>query len=171
MTDQTKLKTPRRTRPAKMENYGISTNNDGLMAWEWVDEQMTKARNYWICTTRPDGRPHAAPVWGVWVDGALYFGSDRQSIRMQNLTHNPEGVVHLESGDDTVILEGTIVEVQGVEKTVLTRIADAYGVKYAPFRPDFDSDKPGLLLTLKPRTALTWLERDFPKTATRWHFD
>lgn len=171
MTDQTTLKTPRRTRPAKMENYGISTNNDGLMAWSWVDEQMTKSRNYWICTTRPDGRPHAAPVWGVWVDGALYFGTSPESVKMKNLAKNPTAVVHLESGDDTVILEGTIIQTQGLDKALLKRIADAYGAKYAPYRPDFDTDPASAPLTLKPTTALTWLESDFPKTATRWHFD
>ena len=55
--------TRKRSRPT-MKDYGIHTSDEGLMDWSWVDEQMAKSRNYWICTTRPDGKPHAAPVWG-----------------------------------------------------------------------------------------------------------
>lgn len=168
-TQPTITKTPRATRP-KMQNYGIATDNEGLMSWSWVDEQMAKVRNYWICTTRPDGRPHAAPVWGVWIDGTLYFGTSPDSIKIKNLAKNPIAVVHLESGDDTVIFEGTIVQATDLDKATLTRIADVYEAKYAPFRPDFDSPE-SMPFTLKPQTALSWLESDFPKTATRWHFD
>ena len=36
---------------------------------------LTAAPNYWISTTRLDSRPHARPVWGVWLDGAFYFST------------------------------------------------------------------------------------------------
>jgi len=58
-----------------------------------------------------DGLPHAVPVWGVWVDGALYFGTDRRSRKARNLATNQGAVVHLESGDDAVILEGFAEEI------------------------------------------------------------
>ncbi len=38
--------------------------------------------NYWICTTRPDGRPHSIPVWGFWLDGGLYFGPAAPPARL-----------------------------------------------------------------------------------------
>lgn len=57
------LTIPEPTRPT-MKNYGIHETEEGLLDWSWVSEQLTQSQNYWIATTRPDGRPHAAPVWG-----------------------------------------------------------------------------------------------------------
>jgi hypothetical protein len=58
-----------------------------------------------------------------------------------------------------------------VEKALLTRIADAYGAKYPSYRPDFDGEPAAFLLALRPHRAFSWLESDFPQTATRWSFD
>jgi hypothetical protein len=76
-------------------------------------------------------------------------------------------VVHLESGDEAVILEGEVVEVRSRE--ALERFADAYQAKYEYRRDPGDEDSP--VLMLRPRVAQTWTERDFPGTATRWVFE
>jgi len=62
-----------------------------------VRGRPARSRNYWICTSRPDGRPHSMPVWGFWTDGALYFGTERSSRKGKNLAHNYAVSVHLES--------------------------------------------------------------------------
>ncbi len=157
---------PQASRPS-MKNYGIASDNDGLMEWSWVDDQMTRARNYWIATVRPDGKPHVAPVWGVWLEGALYFGSDRGSRKVRNIAHQPAVSVHLESGDETVILEGVVDEVS--DHAILTRIASLYGKKYPPHTPDPDTDFT-FCFRFTPQMGLSWLEQDFPRTATRWTF-
>jgi len=42
---------------------------------------------------------------------------------------------------------------------------------FAPgYRPDV-ADAEGLWYTLRPRIAYAWLERDYPKTATRFTFE
>lgn len=158
-----------RTRPA-MQNYGLTAAEEGLLDWSWVEDQVRKSRNYWIATTRPDGRPHAAPVWGVWVDGVLYFGTDPGSRKARNLAQNPEAVVHLESGDDCVIFEGTIAFLKDAPVDLLKRISVDYGAKYVTYQPDFTAPDASPLLWLKPRTVLAWQEHDFPNTATRWVF-
>jgi hypothetical protein len=107
------------------------------------------------------------PVWGLWLEGAVYFSTGRTSQKGRNLAADPEVVIHLESGDDTVILEGVAVEV--TDKDLLGRFADAYEKKY-DFRPDVD-DVDGLYYRLRTRKALAWREQDFPESATRWHFD
>ncbi len=159
---------PTRSRP-DMPDYGIAADAEGLIAWQWVDEQMGKARNYWVCSTRPDGRPHAAPVWGVWLEGVLYFGSARSSRKARNFAASPEVVVHLESGDDTVIFEG-VVEVV-TDPALFERIADVYAAKYPPYRPEPGTETGSLFFALRPRVAFAWQEHDFPNTATRWRFD
>src|SRR5574338_202738 len=108
----TQIKQPKCERPGITQTYGISRDPAGMMEWTWVEDQLTKSRNYWIASVTPDGKPHVAPVWGVWIDGALYFGSERESRKSKNLLANPNAVVHLESGDDTVILEGAVGELK-----------------------------------------------------------
>ena len=67
-----------------------------MLSWDAVEKKIANAHNYWVCTTRPDGRPHTVPVWGVWVDGAVYFGTDRDSRKARNILANPAMVIHLE---------------------------------------------------------------------------
>ncbi len=158
---------PQPDRP-QMQDYGIAAGSAGLMAWEWVVDQLSRSRSYWVCSTRPDGRPHAAPVWGVWASGALCFGTGRQSRKARNLIHSPEAVVHLESGDEVVILEGVLAEL--TDTALLAQVAAVYAAKYPPYKPD--PHEPGSIwFILRPHTVFAWLESDFPNTATRWRFD
>lgn len=113
------------------------------------------------------GRPsHVVPVWGLWIEDAGWFGTSRQSQKARNLTARPTVVVHLESGDETVIVEGYTEEVADHDARV--RFENEYEQKY-DFRPDLDNDSPGYVV--RPRIAQTWLESDYPRTATRWLFD
>ena len=50
---------------------------------------MRRASNYWIVTVGANARPHARPVDGVWVDGALCFGGSPQTRWVRNLMANP----------------------------------------------------------------------------------
>src|SRR5437763_10532134 len=92
-------------RPLMPSGYGISAKAEGFVSWTWVAEQLVASRSYWVCTTRPDGRPHAMPVWGLWLADRLLFSTDPTSLKARNFTDRPDVVVHLESGDDVVVLE------------------------------------------------------------------
>jgi general stress protein 26 len=156
-----------RERP-QMIRYGIAQGEQGMIDWAWVDAQLAKSRNYWISTVTPDGKPHAMPVWGVWHDGALYFGSDRESRKSKNLMANAAVVVHLESGDDAVILEGDAARV--TDGDLLDALSKVYGAKYDEYTPDFRNEPDTLIFAVQPRKAFAWKESDFPNTATRWRF-
>jgi PPOX class probable F420-dependent enzyme len=152
-----------------MPDYGISDGPDGLLPWSFASQRMAAARNYWIGSTRPDGRPHAAPVWGVWLDDVLYFGTGPGSVKARNLAANPALAVHLESGDEVVILEGEARWLTQVDPALWQRIADHYAAKYDGFRPDPPSPQ-GPFVALRPTIAFGWLEQDFVRSATRWSF-
>ena len=131
-----------------------------MLDWAWAEERLTASRNYWIATTDRDGAPAAAPVWGVWFDGALFFGTNPASRKGRNLERDPRVAVHLESGDEVVILYGRI------ERGALPPEAlDAYDAKYA-YRPAVTEG----WFVLRPRRAVAWIERDYPRTATRFDF-
>src|SRR5262249_38443994 len=53
--------------------YGTPGGADSLIVWRSVEERLRTAGNYWIATVGPNARPHARPVDGVWVEGALCF--------------------------------------------------------------------------------------------------
>ena len=111
---------PRRSRPAFEPGYGISQDEEAMLDWSWAEERLASSRNYWIVTTGGDGGPAAAPVWGVWSDSALYFGTNPQSLKGRNLARDPRVVIHLESGDEVVILRGRIAREDLPESVVDT---------------------------------------------------
>jgi hypothetical protein len=158
-------------RPFIAKSYGIAAGDAGLMDWSWVDAQMANSRNYWIGSTRPDGRPHVSPVWGVWLGGALYFGGDVQARRSRNLAANPQVVAHLESGDEVVMIEGVVEAVR--EMARLRQVAAALASKYAmpEMVKTFDDPDVAVCYRVKAQTVFAWLENDYPNTATRWVFD
>ena len=148
--------------------YGLESEpTEEMVPWSAVGKQLADARNYWIVTASPTGRPHAMPVWGLWLDGAFYFSTDPSSRKAQNLAANPRLVVHLESGDDVVILEGAAEQLSG--ESVPSGFADAYDAKYG-FR--FDPSDPAIgVYRLRAHVVLAWREKDFPKSATRYRFE
>jgi len=144
--------------------YGISEEPPDA-SWPDAVARLTAARSYWVATATPEGRPHAMPVWGIWLEGAFFFSTDPGSRKGRNLAASPDVVVHLESGDDVVILEGRVDH--PTDAGLLQRFSDAYFEKYAVrLEPG-----PGFgIYRLRPRRAFTWRERDFPQSATRWHW-
>jgi nitroimidazol reductase NimA-like FMN-containing flavoprotein (pyridoxamine 5'-phosphate oxidase superfamily) len=153
------------------EGYGVPATDEGLLPWTWAVERLEAARNYWFNTTRPDGRPHAMPAWAVWLDGRLYFEGSPQTRRARNLDGNPSIVVHLESGDAVVILEGDARAAGRPERSLAERLAADFTAKYAAthdYRPTPEQWDRGGLWVMRPRVAFAWSE--FPKTVTRWRF-
>jgi len=153
---------PQASRP-HVPGYGIPTTLEGLLPWRFVEERLGKAMNYWVCTAGEDGRPHARPVWGLWVDGALCFGG--HGVRWErNLDANREVTVHLESGDEVVILEGKVDRVTDAQDALAKQAAEVSKKKYgmgggAPF------------WALRPRKVFAWTTKSMFKDATRWKFE
>ncbi len=128
---------------------------------------MSKAQNYWVATSRPDGRPHVMPVWGVWLDDSFYFSTGRRSRKFHNLAVNPNCVVCPEGAQEAVILEGVAREVR--ESSLRRRFVDAYKKKY-----DWDmGESEDLIYSVRPRVAFGFVEKPdvFKGNPTRWLFD
>lgn len=157
---------PTPTRPLIPAAYGVPKDGSGgeLLPWSWAIAQLEAARNYWICTARPDGRPHAMPVWGVWLGGAVWFSTGDATQKARNLERERRTVVHLESGDDVVILEGEAEAV--VDEAEFERVAGAYEKKYGE-RPPAGSP----LFAFQPRSAYTWRLADYPGSVAGWTFE
>src|SRR5437899_10841672 len=95
-----------------MPGYDMMFQKDKrFLSWTWTVDHFSKARNYFLSTTRSDGRPHVMPVWGVWLDRAFYFSTGRRSRKSKNLSSNNHCVVCSENASEAVILGGTAIEV------------------------------------------------------------
>lgn len=145
--------------------YGFPEGVDGLLPWSYAEERLERARNYWLATTRPDGRPHVTPLWGVWVDGALYFNGLPTARWARNMAANPAVSVHLESGDEVVILEGAAEDVV-TDADTGRRVVEAWDAKYGRLHPEPATDG---LFRLRPRTARAWSSGSLAD-GTRWRF-
>jgi len=159
---------PEASRPSMPPEYGIHapTEGRGILPWTWAAERLAAARGYWLATTRPDGRPHVAVVWGVWLRDRYYFATSVASRKGRNLAANPRCVVCPEDTAEAVILEGITEAV--TDRAAIERFSVAYATKYAE---EIDT---GLfqVYCVRPLVVFATLSdaEQFPTTATRWRF-
>jgi nitroimidazol reductase NimA-like FMN-containing flavoprotein (pyridoxamine 5'-phosphate oxidase superfamily) len=128
---------------------------------------MAAARHYWICTVGPDGRPHATPVDGLWIEDQLFFGGSPMTRRNRNLAANPAVCVHLESGADVVILHGD-ARAPRVDRALAVRLAEESARKYGYGPKPEEYEKGERVFAFRPRVVFAW--KQFPRDATRWRF-
>ena len=169
-----KMKTnanPKPTRP-HIPGYGLLKTKKGLLPWKWAEDRLSKSRQYWIATTRPDRRPHVMVVWALWLDGFLYFSTGSKSVKARNLAKNPHCTMCTEKADEAVILEGKVETEKDVER--IREFLRLYEKKY---KWDMSSMADDLLklkepvLRLRPKTAFGLAEKTFATSATRWIFE
>jgi hypothetical protein len=160
------MKEPRAAPLAAPASYPFPKGAESLLPWSHAETQLEAARNYWIVTVRTDGRPHVTPVWGVWVDGALYIDGSPETRWAQNLAANPALSVHLESAENVVILEGHVEDLPTVEGYLAERIVDAWDAKYGRLHPDPAGRG---IFRVTPRRARGWSASSL-QDGTRWEF-
>jgi nitroimidazol reductase NimA-like FMN-containing flavoprotein (pyridoxamine 5'-phosphate oxidase superfamily) len=150
--------------------YGIVDAKDGLglLPWTWIARKMRGCRTFWLGTIHPGAtpaagaRPHVMPVWGVWLDDAFFFSTGRKSRKGQNLAANPACTVTNDDGEEAVIVEGRARVVE--DPAALDRVASAYKKKYK-------MDPRGMgepIFQVAPAKVFAFIEKSFPKSATRW---
>jgi len=162
---------PKASRPFA-PGYGIVGAQDGagLLPWGWVARKMNRCRTFWLATVHPaqaspgHPRPHVMPIWGVWHDDAFFFSTGRNSRKGQNLAANPACTVANDDGAEAVIVEGLARQLDSPKK--LQQVAAAYKKKYK-------MDPRGMnepIFEVRPSRVFAFIEKSFPKSATRWTF-
>jgi Pyridoxamine 5'-phosphate oxidase len=151
--------------------YGIVGAKDGkgLLPWAWVARKMNRCRTFWLTTIYAShsgsGRPHVMPIWGVWLDDAFFFSTGRNSRKGQNLVANSACTVTNDHGEEAVIVNGSATQLE--DEAALERVAAAYKKKY---KMDPRSMKEPIFM-VRPQTVFGFIEKSFPKSATRWKFE
>jgi nitroimidazol reductase NimA-like FMN-containing flavoprotein (pyridoxamine 5'-phosphate oxidase superfamily) len=155
---------PKADRPLA-PGYGIVGTKDGkgLLPWAWVARKMNRCHTFWLATIHAaQGRPHVMPVWGVWLDDAFFFSTGHKSRKAQNLAANPTCTISNDNGAEAVIIEGRATPAE--DPAVLERVATVYKKKY---KMDPRSMKEPIF-AVRPSTVFGFIEKSFPKSATRW---
>ena len=142
-----------------MPGYGIETGQEGLLPWEWAQQRLEQAHNYWLATAGVDGEPHLAAVWAVWSDNGFYFSSGAGSRKVRHLRQRPQCSVAPEGGAEAIVVRGFAELAERAEKAT-----SAYETKYGSGFPD-------RLWVVRPRTVIAVVEAEFTQRATRWTFD
>lgn len=155
------------------DGYGIPESDDGVLEWSAVQDRLKESNHYWMATTRPDGRPHVVPRWGVWLEGQFWYDGAPDTIHVRNLNADSRCVLHLEDGRQAVIIEGTSVAAAppGLEfgGRLSAEISSKYGtLGYSPEPNSWEGPDSGGLRVFNPVKAMAWF--DFPKDVTRFRF-
>jgi hypothetical protein len=149
------------------EGYYRSNVEQRLLPWEHFERRMTESINYWIATTRPGGRPHVSPIWGIWHDGCFWFDGSPETRRGKNIAQNPNICVNLEDGMAAVIMEGVVTDLNAPDLELCRTLSRIYKAKYTEhgYSPEPETWESGIYVT-EPHTALAWTE--FGVDMTRW---
>src|SRR5215471_2747599 len=92
-----------------------TTNLDGYgsppLQWSRAHEALAAAytgqeTTHFLGTVGPDGRPHAAGIGALYVDGVLYFVSGPATRKSRNLAANPACTVSAHLHGIDLVLEG-----------------------------------------------------------------
>jgi nitroimidazol reductase NimA-like FMN-containing flavoprotein (pyridoxamine 5'-phosphate oxidase superfamily) len=160
---------PRASRP-HVPDYGIPEDEARLLSWSWARERLERAIVYWLATVGQDAAPHAIPIWGAWVDDRWYVEGGPRVRWQRNLKGNPRASVHLEVGDEVVIVEGVARELVAPAEPLSSRILAGYAKYRAKdYEATADNWREGGLWELTPSRAFAW--STFPDDMTRFTFD
>jgi Pyridoxamine 5'-phosphate oxidase len=139
-----------------------------LLPWPAVRSRLERAKQYWLATARPDGRPHVVPVDGLWLDDVWHYGGSAETLHRRTIAANPQAVMHLPDPWEVVVVEGQVRSTNPTAE-LAQRLADASNEKYADYGYDLDASAYQDSLSLVPRRVIAWTS--FPKDATRFRFE
>jgi len=157
--------------------HGYVDRPASFLTWDWIATQLTGSKNYWLCSVRPPtpeapaGRPHVIPRWAVYVDGKIYYDGSPETRHARNIESNPNISVHLESGTEAIILEGTSRPAEKPSPEFGKKLAQTYTEKYKDFgyAPEPNQWDEGGLYVFRPRQCIAWSK--FNEDPTKFIFE
>jgi Pyridoxamine 5'-phosphate oxidase len=152
-----------------MPGYGLlpAEEGTGLLPWSWAEQRLTESHDYWVATAWPDARPHLMPVWGVWLDDALWFSSAPESRKARNLHADPRCTLATDNAFEPVVLEGRaqlLTDSAAVESFANASIAKYGGDLTVEFYAA------NATFCVRPSSVFALTEDDFAGSPTRFRF-
>jgi len=155
--------TPRRVRaPA---GYPFPDSAEAFLEWSFARDLLERARFYWLATTGDVGTPYLTPLWGVWVDDALYLDGAPTTRWARNMHVRPKVAFHVGDGEQVVIVDG-VADDYTADPALGGRIVDAWTGKYGSNLPEPATDG---VFRVRPTVARAWSRETF-RDGTAWDF-
>lgn len=154
-----------------MPGYGLlpADRGSGLIAWAEAERRLDVAHDYWLATVRPDGAPHVMPVWGLWLDGRVWFSSGLRSRKARNLAADPRCTISTDDARDPVVVEG--VAERRIDDAGIATFVDAVNAKYgAAMTTGFQDPAVNGTFAVRPLRVFALTGDDFVGSPTRWTF-
>jgi PPOX class probable F420-dependent enzyme len=154
-----------------MPGYGVlpADQGSGLIPWPEIERRLTVSHDYWVATVRPDGRPHVMPVWGVWLDGRLWFSSGLRSRKARNLAADPRCTVTTDDARDPLVVEGRAE--RRADAAAIEAFVAAINDKYdAGMTTEFQDPAVNGTFAVRPVRAFGLSGDDFVGSPTSWTF-
>jgi len=134
---------------------------------------------FFLGTVRADGRPHAAGIGALWLDGDLYFTSSPGARKARNLAANSACTISCRLEGIDLILEGEATRI--TDQPTLEQVAQLYraggwpaeveGDAFtAPYSAPSAGPPPWHLYCFRFHTAFGVATAQ-PFGATRWRFE
>jgi len=167
------------TRNAPARSRNLDQYGHAELPWSRARDLLTAGSGtmdltFFVSTTRPDGRPHTAPVGAVWLDDSLWFAGGPGTRRSRNLATNPACTVSVRLPGLDLVFEGEARRVTSSGE--LEHVAAYYRrtgwpatVVEGAFTAPSAGPPPWHLYRLRPRTAFGVATAE-PHGATRWDF-
>jgi hypothetical protein len=163
------MKPTKITRPIFPRGYVDKPTS--FLTWDWVAAQLTESKNYWLCSVRPNGHPHVVPRWAVFIDGKIYYDGSPETRHARNIESNPQISLHLESGTEAIMLEGTSAPAGKPSPELGKKLSQAYKKKYKDFgyAPEPNAWDEGGLFVFTPHQCIAWTS--FTENPTKFVFE
>jgi hypothetical protein len=168
--------------PASVTNLG-GTYGFAPLLWDRVRDPLAAEPPppgiaFFLGTSRPDGRPHAAPIGAVWLEGDIYLVSGPGTLKSRNLARQPACTISVSLPGIDVVFEGAAQRI--TDRATLERLAAIYrGVGWpaevageaftAPYSAPSAGPPPWYLYRFRFHKAVGVATAE-PHGATRWRF-
>ena len=161
-----------------MAGYGVPDDLEGTLPWSWAEERLAASRNFWLVTVSGAGRPHALPVWGVWIPerDRFAFSCAPTARKVRNIEANDRVVITNDDAVNVVSIEGRAERLEG---DAVDAMCVPYQAKYAA--EEFFDDLEFVVgfmhenaaFEVIPDRAFGVIEtpEDFGPRATKWTWD
>ena len=167
--------------PTETTNLDIYGN--AALPWSLPRDQLVAgpdqpATSFFLATTSPSGRPHAAGIGIHWHDGDLYFNSGPRTRKSRDLAGNPACAISVGLEGIDLVLEGEASKVTdpALMETVIAIFREGGwpaevrdGRVTAPYSAPSAGPPPWDLYRFRFHTAFGVATTE-PGGATRWRF-
>jgi PPOX class probable F420-dependent enzyme len=163
----------------QMSDYGVPSDPAGALPWSWAQDRLVANKNYWVVTASASGRPHAMPVWGVWLPETerFWFSCSPNARKARNVAANPQCVVTVDDTVECVSVEGRArIADQNDDAAAVDEAVSAYAKKYCADPAEYAQMdafvRSHTIIEVTPVVAFGIIEREeeFGERATRWRW-